>query len=345
MFYMNLQLFAEAGTLTNTTQNYVNSYDGTPTAFDSNNTLSPTMKTYYDTELLENARNQIVYGQLGMQQTLPARHGKTVEWRKWNTLPPADQLTEGVIPAGKKFGQTAYTVEITQYGEYVSISDQLELHAADDTILGATEELGAACGETKEVLTRNVLAANTNVLFAPKGNGAEVTSRDDLDATAKFSADLVAKAVTILKKGKAKPFDGGMYVAVIHPSVAYDLRKDNDWVSAHQYSATREIFNGEIGELHGVRFLESNLAPIVEGDESVGVVYLTMVFGKNAFATVAPEGAGMETIIKDKAQVGGPLNQFSTVGAKFSTATKILYPEAMVTIESTSSFSATDEVN
>ena len=344
MFEMNLQLFANAGDLVNATGNYVNANSGAVTNFDAANSLSPTMKTYYDTELLENTRNQIVYGQLGMQQTLPAHHGKTVEWRKWNTLPPADQLVEGVIPAGKKFGQTAYTVDITQYGEYVSISDQLELHAVDDTILGATEELGAACGDTKEVLTRDVLAANTNVIFAPKSDGTAVTTRGGLDATAKFSADLVAKAVTTLKKGKAKPFEGGMYVAVIHPSVAYDLRKDKDWVSAHQYSATREIFNGEIGELHGVRFLESNLAPIVEGG-SAGVVYMTMVFGKNAFATVAPEGAGMETIIKDKTQVGGPLNQFSTVGAKFSTATKILYPEAMVTIESTSSFSATDEVN
>ena len=52
---MNLQLFADAGTLVNATGNYVNAYDGTPTAFSGVNTLASTLKTFYDTELLENA--------------------------------------------------------------------------------------------------------------------------------------------------------------------------------------------------------------------------------------------------------------------------------------------------
>ena len=50
-------------------------------------------------------------------------------------------------------------------------------------------------------------------------------------------------------------------------------------------------------------------------------------------------------IIKDKSQVGGPLNQFSTVGYKFESATQILYQERMVRVESGSSFSSVDEAN
>ena len=340
---LNLQMFADAGTLTNTTQNYVNSYTGDVTQFEGTNTMSPTMKTFYDTELLENAREELIYAQLGRKQILPSGHGKVVEWRKWNTLPDADQLVEGVIPEGKKFGQTSMTVEITQHGEYISISDQLELHAIDDVIMGASEELGAACGKTLDKLVRKVLSAGTNVLFAPNGDGTEVALRSDLDATSKFTADLIAKAVTTLKKGNAKRFDGRWFVAVVHPSVGYDLRKDKDWVEYHKYSATQEIFTGEIGELHGVRFVESNLAPVI--DNGTTKIYQTMFFGKDAFGVVDPEGAGMETIIKDKRQVGGPLNQFSTVGCKFSMAAKILYPEAMLIVESASSYSDVDEEN
>ena len=129
---LNLQLFAEAGDVVNKT---------------TDSALSDTMKTFYDTELLENAREKLVFAQLGRKQTLPQHHGKTVEWRKWNTLGDADQLTEGVIPEGKNLGMTAITVPITQHGQYVTISDQLELHALDDAILGATEELGAATGK------------------------------------------------------------------------------------------------------------------------------------------------------------------------------------------------------
>ena len=54
----------------------------------------------------------------------------------------------------------------------------------------------------------------------------------------------------------------------------------------------------------------------------------------------------MEMIIKTKEQVGGPLNQFSTIGYKFETnGVKLLYPERVVRVMSCSSYSAVDEVN
>ena len=83
---MNLQLFADAGTLVNATSNYVNAYDGTTQSFDGVNTLAGELKTFYDTELLENARVELFYAQFAKKQALPANHGKTVEWRKWNTF-------------------------------------------------------------------------------------------------------------------------------------------------------------------------------------------------------------------------------------------------------------------
>ncbi len=340
-FIFKLQLFADAGNTVNTTTGTVNAYTGAAT---TSADMSSTMKTFYDTALLENARSEAVYGQLGKQQSLPAHHGKTVEWRKWNTLPAPDKLVEGVIPDGKKFGQTSINVPIAQYGEYVTVSDQLELHAVDDVILGATEEVGASMGKEADLLTRDaIMAGCTVVLFAPNGSNTP-SNVGGVGADNLFTPDLVARAVTQLKKGNAPTIDG-KYVAVIHPSVAYDLRKDEAWISYHQYDASTEIFNGEIGELHGVRFVESNHAPVMEGGASGAKVYATMIFGRDAFGVVAPEGAGMEMIVKSKDQVGGPLNQFSTIGGKMSHAAKVLYPERMLCVYSSSSFSAVDEAN
>ena len=328
---LNLQLFAEAGDVVNKT---------------TDSGLSPTMKEFYNTELLENAREKLVFQQLGRKQTLPANHGKIVEWRKWETLPDADQLTEGVIPEGKNLGMTKMNVEITQHGQYVTISDQLELHAVDDAILGATEELGAASGKTFDKLVRNELMKNANVIFAdvvkadgtyvstPESRSALATALGTSGQTAKLTPTMINRAVTKLRKANVPYYSGNKYVAVVHPSVAYDLRDNKDWNEFHKYAATEQIFNGEIGELHGVRFVESTLAPIVkQGDKSI---YLTMFFGKDAFGVVDPSGATMETIIKGREQAGGPLNQFSTVGNKFSMAAKVLYPERMVTVESSS---------
>ena len=335
------QFFADAGTVVNTTAGDVNAYTG---AANATGAMTPGMKTYYNTELLENSRAEQVYSQLGRKQTLPAHHGKTVEWRKFNTFEKTTTpLEEGVIPSGQKFSMTGTNVTVRQFGDYTTISDQLDMHAIDPTVLAAAEEMGAAAGATADTLVRNVLMTGTNVMYAPKGD-TPITSRAALTAECKLTPDVVHKAVTILKKNKAPKFEGKWYVAVIHPSVAYDLTASPEWVELHKYAAATELFNGEIGQLRGCRFIESTEAPVFEAAPGV-MGYATLFFGKNAFGVVDPEGMGMEMIIKDKGEVGGPLNQFSTVGYKFEAATKILYEERMLRVESGSSFSGEDESN
>ena len=110
---MDLQLFADAGTLVNAGGNYVNAYTGEKTAFPEGGGMTASMKTFYDTELLENARPELIHTQFARKQVLPAGRGKTVEWRKWNTLEDAGALTEGVIPTGQKFGQSAVTQAVS----------------------------------------------------------------------------------------------------------------------------------------------------------------------------------------------------------------------------------------
>ncbi len=355
----SLQLFADAGTLVNATGNYVNAYDGTTTAFSGVNTLDPTLKTFYDTELLENARVELFYAQFAKKQPLPNGKGKTVEWRKWNTFEKASQLQEGVIPTGQKFGMSSKTGTINQYGTYAAVSDVLEYHAYDDVLLGATEEMGSSAAETQETLIRDALLVNTNVLYCDNitlATGA-VASTPTSCATMQASATamsmltpkMVAKAVTIMKKNKA-PRINGKYYAVVHPSVAEDLRNSEGWLEAHKYASPEQIFIGEIGELHGCRFIEDVFAPILDGDDyenAAGTVtYATYFFGKEAFGIIDPEGGALEMIVKDKATIGGPLNQFSTVGYKFeSNGATILYPERMLRVMSCSSYSATDEAN
>lgn len=368
VFAINLQLFADAGTVVNATGNYVNAYDGTTSAFSGANTLSGELKTFYDTELLENARVELVYAQFAKKQPLPRGRGKTVEWRKWNTFARAGKLTEGVIPTGQKFGMSVKTASIDQYGTFAAVSDQLELHAYDDVILGATEEMGASLAETQEVLIRDALLTNTNVLYcdnvtedgtfvstptscATMAAGGTTGSSDSAtpNGWAKLTPDMVAKAVTKMKKDRV-PMIHGKYAMVIHPSVAYDLRKSKDWVEAHKYAATTELFNGEIGELHGMRFIEDVFAPVLTGssykNKANGATYACYAFGKDSFGIIDPDGGGAEMIVHDKSEIGGPLNQFSTIGYKFETnGATMLYPERMLRVMCVSSYSATDTAN
>ena len=352
----DLQWFAEAGTLVNTTLGYRNAYTGDLTEFTpGSDDLTSLNKTFYDTSLLDNARDELIYAQLGKRQALPRNHGRTVEFRRWQTLGPVGQLTEGVIPTGKKMGQVAITCTLTQWGDYVAISDIIDTHGIDDIVLGATEELGAAAGLTNDTLVRNVLLGATNIIFADALNAGAYVSTPASEAalqTALVSYDcnltarVINKAVTALKKGaKMKKYSGAYYLAVIHPDVAEDLRNDPAWIESHKYSAAEEIFTGEIGRMHGVRFVESNIAPVIKKDCQSYATFKTMFFAKDAFAVIDVEGGGMETIIKDRKEIGGPLEQFSTVGTKFEFGAKILYQERMVTVWSGSSYSDTEEAN
>lgn len=324
-FELKLQLFADVTPVNVTTQ--------TTTGKD----MSPTMKTFYDTTLLENAREQMVFTQFGDRQPMK---GNKIEWRKFNTFPKAlTPLTEGVIPTGQTFGMTKIEAETTQHGDYVAVSDRLELESYDDVIFGATEEMGAAEGETFDTLTRNILVAGNCVAYAN-----DKTSRSNLTAEDILTPALVAKAATWLKKNKAPKIEG-YYVAIVHPSVAHDLRESEEWKEFHKYNDVAPIFKGEIGTLHGVRFVESNAAKVWKEGEEAPATYATLFLGAKAYGVLDPEGEGMEMIVKTREQIGGPLNQFSTIGYKFCHGTKILYQERLLRVETGSSYSKLDEAN
>ena len=232
--------------------------------------LSAEMKTYYGMELLENARPQLVHNQFAATKGLPVGGGKTVEWRKFGAFDKAlTPLTEGVTPDGSGISVSYITKELAQYGDYTTVSDMLDLTAIDDVVLEITDRHGANMGLTLDTVTRNEIQQGEQVIYAPRKDGnssTEVVHRYALDGQCKMTSELVAKAATQLKKMNAPTFDG-KYVCIIHPSVAFDLRQDEAWIAAHQYAAATELFSGEIGELHGVRFVETTEAKIYRGGD------------------------------------------------------------------------------
>lgn len=264
-FIFDLQYFANPNT--NVTGSILT--DDTVTS-DTPGTLSIGMKRFYDTALLKNARAELIFSQFAKKEPLPQKKGKSIEFRKWKTLPDAlEPLTEGVTPDGNKLGEDRIIADLAQYGDYVTISDVVDMVHVDDTVLGANEELGAQGGSTLDILTRNRIMSGTNVMYAPSVSGSTVTdvsTRVLLDENCLLTSRVINKAATMLKKGKG-PKINGKYVGIIHPSVAEDIRNDSAWIEAHKYSAATEIFNGEIGELHGVRFVETTHAPVYRGDD------------------------------------------------------------------------------
>ena len=256
--------------------------------------LTDEMKVFYSDYLIDNAIPNLVHDQFGQKHPIPRGRGKTIEFRKYAPLAKAlTPLQEGVTPQGNSLTVSTVTADVVQYGDYIELSDVLLLTAIDNNLLHATKLLGNQAGETLDTVTREVLNGGQNaeywdgsLLARYQLVGGEATGNHY------FNVNCVRNAVRTLKNNKAKKING-YYVGIIHPDVAYDLMGDDDWVNASQYAGSTQIFEGEIGKIHGVRFVETTEAKIFHAADLVSPTVRTL--------TVKSYNSGTKTITIDEA--------------------------------------------
>lgn len=321
---INLQLFATA---TNTTSSNT-----------SGNDLSPEMKTFYSDYLIDMAGPELVHSQFGQKHDIPKNGGKTIEFRKYSPLKKAlTPLTEGVTPDGNALDVSTVTATVNQYGDWIQLPDMLILTAIDNNMVQATELLGSQAGRTLDTVIREILNGGTSVMY---GNGTTATTRNALTDSDKMSVDIVKRAVRFLKGQNAPKIDGS-YVAIIHPDVAYDLMSDPAWIDSVKYQDATKLFEGEIGKVAGVRFVETTEAKIwANANAQNHAVYSTLFLGSNAYGTTSVTGGGLETIVKQLGSAGtsDPLNQRASVGWKAISTAERLVETYMLRVETSSTF-------
>ncbi len=291
-------------------------------------TVSAEAKTFYDKTLLARLVPTLVFAKYGQKKSLKSRSGKTIEFRKFTSLDVASKLTEGVTPAGKSLAVTSITATVEQYGDYLEISDMLDLVGIDPVLVESAELLGEQAGLTIDNAVRDIVCAGTNVQYA---GGKDSTSA--ITAADKMTADEVARAAATLKKGNVKRIDGKFYIGIVDPDIAYDLMKDPLWQDISKYSGGQAIMDGEIGKLHGVRFVETTETLVKSGSVNV---HCAMIIGKDAYGIVDVDGSVKpENIVKAFGSAGtaDPLNQRATSGWKALFTAKRLDENCMVRIE------------
>lgn len=307
---LNLELFGtvDSGANATVSQGSMGALDETGAYKYPNTDLSPEMKVYYDKTLLNEASAALVHDQFGQKRPIPKNGGKTIEFRKFQQLEKAlTPISEGVTPKGNTIRVTAVTATCEQHGDFVSMTDVLQLTSIDPVLVETTKMLGSQAGRTSDTITRNVINSGMNVSFASKWDGTNetvVNTREELDKTAVLKVDTILQAVAKLRAQNA-PTINGDYVAIIHPYVSYDLMRDPEWIDAHKYATPENIYKGEIGKIGGVRFVESSeakiFAPAIAFD-STGKRYGSVTV-KNAISSasasvvideVLPNAAGVE---------------------------------------------------
>ena len=302
-------------------------------------TLSVENKTYYEKNLIELVDPELVHDQFGQKHPIPKNGGKTIEFRQFDTLPElTTPLVEGVTPDGQSMSVTAKTATVKQYGGYVTVADMLDMTAIDPVVVVADKSIASQAGRTLDTITRDIINAGTNVQYA----AGQVDGRAELYFTSdedncNLSVDAVRRAVRTLEAQDA-PKINGYYAGIIHPYCKYDLMSDPNWKMPHTYKDTTELYKNEIGELYGVRFVESSRAKVFKGEGKDGAdVYSTLILGDDAYGVTEVTGGGLEHFVKQRGSAGtaDPIDQRSTVGWKATKTAEILVEQYMVRIETT----------
>ncbi len=230
------------------------------------NGMSPLMEAVLNRYVLEANKTKRKYTKFAQQVDIPKGTAKTVAFDKLSPLPKATQpLEEGVTPTGSAINITRVKGEPEQFGNYVSYTDQLDFFANDPSpeVLKYTDLLTENQLETFEHLDAMELASGLNVFYA-----GDAEARAGLNSV--LTVKDVRRAVTYLKRNKVQPADGTDFIAFIHPDVVYNIWNDPEWRQPHTYADTKELYDGEIGRLFGVRFIEDPDAYVFRGQDFCG---------------------------------------------------------------------------
>lgn len=241
----------------------------------SDSGMSAQMRTFYVKELLKNARPELIFTQFGQKKTIPSNNGKTVQWRKPLPLKKAlAPLTEGVTPDGHKLEYTSLTATLAQYGDYIKITDLVDLIAVDNNLVVATEELGSQAGRTLDHLCREELATGTNVIYGDGSKNARhllVGGNATLANNDYFNTDAAIKAASYIRKQNGKPVSNGSFVCMCDINQIEDLMLyDTRWNDLAKYNpgvaGNGNIAEGVAGKINNVMFVQSANGKVFHAD-------------------------------------------------------------------------------
>jgi N4-gp56 family major capsid protein len=124
------------------------------------------------------------------------------------------------------------------------------------------------------------------------------------------------------------------------------LKRDTVWINASTYSAVKQLFQGEIGELDGIRYVEHTNPwgeSSTEGTRDIATptIWSSVFTGKDAYGVVELSGKGPNSpqiMISNKPDKSDPLNQLLIAGWSAFYTSVVLNPAFGVVVRSKTSF-------
>lgn len=305
--------------------------------------VSAGVDAYFANELLERPLPWYTYALFAELRTLPSKMSSVLRMRRYTSLSPATTaLTEGVTPNGSMLAKTDQTMTVSQYGDFIYLSDFLRATSLENIVAETQDLLTDQMGQTLSRLCRTVLVAGDNVQYA-----STATQRSEIAAGMILTSEELAEAVLTLKNGDAKeitrpvnPTQGFnttpipmSFVLLASPSTIRDLSNDPKWIPVSEYADPgQRLGPWEVGAViaggWSVRVIDtgSDAATVA----STVTVHQSILFGQYAYSMVDLNELSIEMIHQPATD---PLKQRESFGWKLATVFGITAQYAVVRIE------------
>jgi len=292
--------------------------------------INPAVQTYYDRVLLTRAKPFLIHEVASQSRNMKRKSGDQIKFRRYSSLTPATTpLTEGTNPPGQKMSKTDIVTSIQEYGDYIKLTDWVDLTNQDPVLTEAAELLGEQMGQTRDILVRDVLTACASIIdFA---GGTLPANETKLKTAIRTLASNNAQPITkLIRPGTGV---GTMPVAPAYWGLSHtDLMDDwdslSDWLPVQKYPHPEQSHEAEIGAYKRIRVLTSSLGA------TDGTNYHVPVVGQNAYGTTSIEGT-VQNIVKAFGSAGSadPLNMLGSSGWKMTFAATILNDNFMLVLK------------
>lgn len=287
----------------------------------------------FDRRLLSRFRAETVFNRFGLQRSIPKNGGKAISFRRLEAIYSAGTagsaaagsapgaLTEGTPPSAIDATWTEIQATISQYGQYLLISDLAEDQSIDVVVPEYTENFSEAMRDALDLVTRDVLMAGTNVRYASTAG-----SRGGMQSGMYLTLAELRGAKRTLLNNNAKPVraEGNKFVVVTNPNALYDLESDTNITQIWQYAGERgdqnQLFDPEFRDLPmGFRlYVTTNTRVFASAGLSQADVVGTLVLAEEAYGTVKLDTMPARIITHDRGTSGvqDPLDQVASIGWK-----------------------------
>lgn len=303
-------------------------------------TKAPYDQKYYDRVMLERALPRLVWASLGQAKSLPTKTGKTVQWRRFESLDVAGTLVEGQTPDLTPYTVTPVEATVAQYGAVVGVTDMVDATKPDAHLTELGEILGEQMGNTLDQFVRDQVAgAFTDDWYT---NAATTITSTPANPTDDFDE---AHLISLVEKMREKdapmwtrvilPGPGinsypvqPAYMGVCSPKQRTEIESFTDYIPAEAYAKQQQIMPGEFGASHGVRWLETTNHAIYD---SGATYHRLVILSPNAYGVVKLDGQSGNSYFTDFGSGNDYLHQQAHLGWKGAWAAKVLNDDFAVT--------------